>query len=285
MDRGHSQECAQTRSQAEPCSSFADSSSSLGLAIVPARLHYYIISKANVAMPLPPLAQGSTNKVEPWYGVKFQQKAVPDEWHQCWQDASSGALHLPHLNPFIPTDFDMLQVAPCCAAPARSFSGGELLLLPSGSCAAGQPAVPPGWLWSLTSGLQYCCMHDSHIPVNEAGSAGSLQSERRVGQICLQGAQAEEPSIVLQTPLTCCWHRLNGSFDLPKAVVILLIQAPEAYASPEAVVLGKLLLAMLQEQLNEVAYDAELAGGWVPVHPGAPSTSVLPAAAAENDLL
>ena len=71
----------------------------------------------------------------------------------------------------------------------------------------------------------------------------------------------QHPSPVLETDLTTCWHRTNTSFDLPKGVVILLISSPEAYVSPEAHVLGRLLSDIVEDQLNEVAYDAQLAGG------------------------
>ena len=37
-------------------------------------------------------------------------------------------------------------------------------------------------------------------------------------------------------------------------------QSPEAYASPEASVLTRLLVKLLQHELNEVTYPAELAG-------------------------
>ena len=73
-------------------------------------------------------------------------------------------------------------------------------------------------------------------------------------------SSSAHPSVVLETPLTTCWHRLNTSFDLPKAVVKLLISSPVLYASPEAAVLSTLLVDILQEQLTAVAYDAQLAG-------------------------
>ena len=66
--------------------------------------------------------------------------------------------------------------------------------------------------------------------------------------------------MVLDTALTCCWQRLNTSFDMPKGVLYTLISSPAAYATPEAAMLSQLLAGMVQHQLNEVAYDAELAG-------------------------
>lgn len=66
--------------------------------------------------------------------------------------------------------------------------------------------------------------------------------------------------MILETPLTTCWHRLNISFDLPKVVLRLLITSPAVYVSPEAAVQGRLLVDIMTDQLNEIAYDAQLAG-------------------------
>ncbi|KAK9789047.1 hypothetical protein WJX73_010500 [Symbiochloris irregularis] len=128
--------------------------------------------------------QGDTDLVEPVYKTEYSCRALPKEWLQQWErPGKQEALHLPHLNPYIPSDFDLLQ----------------------------EEAAP-------------------------------------------------KPSIIHQTRLTTLWHRLNTSFDLPKAAVIIQITFPESYATPEAAVLEKLLAQIIHDQLNEVAYDAELAG-------------------------
>ena len=57
--------------------------------------------------------QGATDLVEPVYKTEYCSRALPDEWLQQWQrKAGCEALHLPHLNPFIPSDFDLLQACP-----------------------------------------------------------------------------------------------------------------------------------------------------------------------------
>lgn len=54
--------------------------------------------------------QGKTDRAEPVYGTEYAQEPVPGDWLDRWREAACDGLHLPHLNPFIPTDFTMLQV-------------------------------------------------------------------------------------------------------------------------------------------------------------------------------
>ena len=47
---------------------------------------------------------------EPIYSTQFSCEEVPADWLAAWEAAAEQALHLPKHNPFIPTDFDLLQV-------------------------------------------------------------------------------------------------------------------------------------------------------------------------------
>ena len=61
--------------------------------------------------------QGKTDQVEHWYRTDFSQQSIPEDWIQKWRLADSDALFLPELNPFIPTDFDLLKVRPSVLLP------------------------------------------------------------------------------------------------------------------------------------------------------------------------
>ena len=57
--------------------------------------------------------QGQTKQVEPWYGTEYSQEAIPQEWLLRWQAPNAPAdLHLPHSNPFISSDFTLIDVRP-----------------------------------------------------------------------------------------------------------------------------------------------------------------------------
>ena len=72
--------------------------------------------------------------------------------------------------------------------------------------------------------------------------------------------QAAEPQVVHSSPLVKLWHKLEAGFGAPKAVVYLAFHSPEAYSSPENAVCTRLFVRLLEDALNEVAYEAELAG-------------------------
>ena len=69
-----------------------------------------------------------------------------------------------------------------------------------------------------------------------------------------------EPQVISQTDMVKLWHRANTSFEAPKAIVYMMFTCPEAYVTPEAAVLTRLFIKLLDDHFNEVAYPATLAG-------------------------
>lgn len=68
------------------------------------------------------------------------------------------------------------------------------------------------------------------------------------------------PEIVLETKLLQIWHKTTTEFNSPKAVVYLSFHNPEAYSSPENAVLCRIFGKLVDDTLNELSYDAHLAG-------------------------
>ena len=55
--------------------------------------------------------QGQTSKTEPWYGTEYSMEPLPESWIAGWElPGKTAGLHLPAANPFIPTDFSMVEV-------------------------------------------------------------------------------------------------------------------------------------------------------------------------------
>ena len=50
------------------------------------------------------------------------------------------------------------------------------------------------------------------------------------------------------------------TFRTPKAQVTLDFQCPEAYSSPDQAVMTRLFTSLIEDELSELSYDAELAG-------------------------
>lgn len=70
----------------------------------------------------------------------------------------------------------------------------------------------------------------------------------------------KRPAVVHETDLVKLWYKQETSFEAPKAVAYLKFQSPEAYFTPENAVLTRLFVKLLSDKLNEISYEAELAG-------------------------
>ena len=53
--------------------------------------------------------QGQVNSREPIYSTQYSCEKIPADWLAAWEAAAEPALHLPKANPFIPTEFQLLQ--------------------------------------------------------------------------------------------------------------------------------------------------------------------------------
>ena len=69
-----------------------------------------------------------------------------------------------------------------------------------------------------------------------------------------------EPQVISQTDMVKLKHQANTSLEAPKAIVYMMYTCPEAYVTPEAAVLTRLFIKLLDDHFNEVAYPATLAG-------------------------
>lgn len=70
----------------------------------------------------------------------------------------------------------------------------------------------------------------------------------------------EDPKIILDTPLLRLWHKQDQTFKRPSGCLAVFFSTPASYKSPKAVVLTKMLADYISDSLNELAYDAAIAG-------------------------
>ena len=62
------------------------------------------------------LLQGKTDKVEPWYSTEYSQEGVLSDWLSNWLKAfPNDCIHLPEPNPFISSEFSLIDVSPLLA--------------------------------------------------------------------------------------------------------------------------------------------------------------------------
>ncbi|KAI0077374.1 LuxS/MPP-like metallohydrolase [Panus rudis PR-1116 ss-1] len=71
---------------------------------------------------------------------------------------------------------------------------------------------------------------------------------------------AKVPSRIRQNDFSALWYKKDDQFWVPKAHVKLDIRSSMAYATPRQAVLTRLLSDLLDDDLSEVTYYAELAG-------------------------
>eukprot|EP00892_Ulva_mutabilis_P012171 jgi/Ulvmu1/9326/UM050_0076.1 len=123
---------------------------------------------------------------EPWYKQPYSIKPLPEEWLKCWSaPGSHDSLALPAINPFTPSNLDML---------------------------------PP------------------------------------------ETATDPYPKLLVQDDQLTLYHKTIVEFGAPKAVLRARLILPAAAGTSRATMATALLAALVADALNEVAYDAELAG-------------------------
>ena len=58
------------------------------------------------------MVQGKTTEVEPWYQTEYSQEPVPSGWLSGWLKAfPNDSIHLPRPNPFISSQFGLIDVS------------------------------------------------------------------------------------------------------------------------------------------------------------------------------
>jgi len=70
----------------------------------------------------------------------------------------------------------------------------------------------------------------------------------------------EVPTLAKSSPGFELWHRLDTEFGLPLANFYFSVRSPVANDTPEHAVLTELYVQLVNDQLNEFAYDADIAG-------------------------
>ena len=68
------------------------------------------------------------------------------------------------------------------------------------------------------------------------------------------------PELVYSDEVLDVWYKHFGKFAKPRTNVMCMLSTPAAYMSPEAAVMTQLFAQIVEEELNEFAYDADIAG-------------------------
>ena len=164
-------------------------------------------------------------QTEPWYDTRFAIRPwSEDEWSRIEKPQTFPALHLPHKNEFIATDFTLKQPVPA----AESSS----------------PAA------EAVNGLHEKQVSDSSSPALPVPSSASPRT-----------AASLIPPVLLSSSGSCeLWWKADTTFLKPKANVLLKLCSPLCHLSPTNAVLTSLFCRLLEDELTEYSYDADIAG-------------------------
>jgi len=179
-------------------------------------------------------SEGKTFEREQWYQTEYLNEPLPAALaERLAVPAPIAALHLPTPNDFIATDFTIKHAqfseaeieAKKDYAPTR-IPVADIAVKPAAAVVGDAAAAPSS----------------ASPAVNDAGDipAGFIP--------------------LASHPLSSVWWKPDRSFGMPKANLMLRFRTPRAYDSPTSVLLSNLYAALLQEALNEFAYQSQIAG-------------------------
>jgi len=203
----------------------------------------------------PSFEEGKTlDKQERWYGVPYADgpldQGVADLWEA--QVLNDGwKLHLPAPNPYIATEFPLVATQAMIDASRRKrmimtgASGDE----EDEACGCGEqdgqapgsdePAGELAWMQMATPGA----FADPHF-------------QRLVGSVLY----FDPPKTIRQDDRWELFHKLDSTFQRPKASMNILLVSPLAANEP---ILAALLARVVNHKLQQQLYSAEVAGlGW-----------------------
>ncbi|CAK0787227.1 hypothetical protein CVIRNUC_010443 [Coccomyxa viridis] len=134
---------------------------------------------------------------------------------------------------------------------SKRFKGRTKEVEPWYSTDFSQEPVPNEWLSSWLKAVPNSAIH---LPKPNPFISSAF------GLIDVKDGEEDHPRIGHSSPLLTLWEKPSTRFETPKAIIYLHFACPEAYTSPVAAVLTRLYVKLLNDYLNETAYDAELAG-------------------------
>lgn len=168
---------------------------------------------------------GKTDKKERWYQTEYAQQSLTSELlaKLANPDTIHAELSLPDPNEFIATDFAL-----------KSELAQEQLTAPDQPHAAREEA-------------QHHSHDHSHEHKHEdTAAAASCEPPRLLTSVAHRGVR--------------CWFKMDKTFKVPKATVIVRITCPHVDDSPLNSLLSSLYVRLVDDSLNEYSYAASIAG-------------------------
>jgi len=204
-----------------------------------------------IAQPIRPKMEASKSGVlqERWYKTEYSNDPLPADWLQCMTNPRRiDELSLPATNEFVATNF---------ALKHEKFSEEEIKQKKDYAPKQIDVKELSGVMdEATTSSLTSQAAHhnEEHKHENEADEAAA--------RALIHSVAPTPPSFIPLSshPLSSVWWKADRTYGMPRANLLLRIRTPLAYSSPQSALLSALFAQMAEEQLNEFAYNAQIAG-------------------------
>lgn len=186
---------------------------------------------------------------EPWFGMPYISRPVPEEILAQWGSAPvTPELQLPPHNNFIPTDFSLRSDDTATASTSSGTAADTQSHRRTTRSQTAQTAQEQPTSTKACVGQK----HSFNGSVVSNGSKPDLEPSNSVS--------ATPPVMVCNEPGLRLWHKLDRQFETPKAAAYFCISSAAMYESPAAAATTHLLLKLLEDALCETAYLADVAG-------------------------
>ncbi|KAL6756038.1 hypothetical protein V8C86DRAFT_3157294 [Haematococcus lacustris] len=220
---------------------------------------------------------------EPWFNMDAA-------WVESWaKPFAPPELRLPPPNPYLPTDFTVKALTSTQEPSSHRAEGGgrggaatspQPKRATRNSAAGGRGATHAPDPVAAAAGGGGKAVNGVHA-VGGEGARGALMAsdaeevklrrqqvvhqvaEQLSGLAAAQGLPmvlASPPDLVLDQPGLRVWHKLDRSFLTPRASACFRLHSPGWSSSPAACALTQLALRLVEDSLNEDAYQADVAG-------------------------
>ena len=183
-----------------------------------------------------------TEQKEKIYQIDYSYSENNSEAIKLWKQVSKHPLlQLPQKNPFFPQRFGILPISSPFKLSYHSLVGLKQENISKATI--NRWSNFKGKIWDSQNAVQ------KDLSIN-----GEFQKE-----LFFKHAQAI-PRLLLDTNKGKIWFQRDFRFSTPKATLSFLIHTPEASRSPKNQVLNQLYVTAIEEGLNELKYQLQIAG-------------------------
>jgi len=186
---------------------------------------------------------------EPWFGMPYISRPIPEEILTQWESASvTPELQLPPHNSFIPTDFSLRSDDTATASTSSGTAADTQSPRRTTRSQTAQTAQ------ELPTGTK------ARVGQKHSFNGSVVSNSNKTDLEPSNSVSATPPVMICNEPGLRLWHKVDRQLETPKAAAYFCISSAAMYESPAAAATTHLLLKLLEDALCETACLADVAG-------------------------